>query len=261
MKKKGWTTLTMLGLAAVFLLCLGSFVFETLLKSSPPTSPVAQSMVTTAPEQLARSTTKPTDVAPATGMPKPSDTSRPTATLLPSTSTPIAATPISPMQAPAATLVQNTSTPLPLPIASKKTTALLPGLQPADVKVNLENLAFTCSDVQENKPYFIWTCKRETAQVQLRADIYGQSILSLDYINAAVMQSTLPNDDRATSFLGFIASMPYDGAEPDNARAWVEKTLPTITQSGDVRTATFGGVKYELFGIPTARVLRLGSLQ
>lgn len=56
-------------------------------------------------------------------------------------------------------------------------------------------------------------------------------------------------------------SMPYDGADPEAARAWVTDTLPTLQGAGDVRTATFGGVEYQLYGIPTARALEIGTLQ
>jgi hypothetical protein len=56
-----------------------------------------------------------------------------------------------------------------------------------------------------------------------------------------------------------MATTPYYGSEPQNARSWVEITLPTITKNGDVRVNTFGGVKFELFGIPTARELDIGE--
>ena len=52
----------------------------------------------------------------------------------------------------------------------------------------------------------------------------------------------------------------YDGADPQNARNWVGVTLPTITKSGDVREATFGGVKFLLYGIPSARFLEFGDV-
>lgn len=70
-----------------------------------------------------------------------------------------------------------------------------------------------------------------------------------------------PDDDLAASVLGFLATVPYDGAEPERARAWVEETLPTIKAAGDVRTATFGGVPFRLYGPPTARILEIGTLQ
>jgi hypothetical protein len=37
-------------------------------------------------------------------------------------------------------------------------------------------------------------------------------------------------------------------------------TLLAITTSGDVREVTFGGMKFLLYGIPTARVLEFGDL-
>ena len=74
------------------------------------------------------------------------------------------------------------------------------------------------------------------------------------------MQFGTPDNELAADFLGFMATMPYDGADPQSARNWVEGTLPTITTSGDVRDATFGGIKFLLYGIPSARFLEFGDV-
>jgi hypothetical protein len=131
---------------------------------------------------------------------------------------------------------------------------------PADVKVNLENKGFTCTNTEgPNQGYYVWTCNRDTAGVTLHVEFYARSLLTVDYIDANVLQFVEPQDDVAVSFLGFMATMPYDGAQPDKARAWVAQTLPTITQ-GEERTAEFGGVSFRLAGIPTARFMHMGDM-
>lgn len=156
-----------------------------------------------------------------------------------------------------------TKPPAPTPTTEPKKVGLLPGLQPADVKVNLENRQFKCSsaEMSADKTYYVWTCKRDSSAYQMTAIFYGRTLLTVDYINCAVVQFGQADDGIASPFLGFMATMPYDGAEPQRARTWVEQTLPTIKQSGDVREATFGGVKHRLFGIPTARNLQIGDLR
>ena len=57
-----------------------------------------------------------------------------------------------------------------------------------------------------------------------------------------------------------MATMPYDGAVQEEARNWVETTLPSLTGQGDVRENVFAGVKYSLSGIPTAFTLEMGDL-
>ena len=64
----------------------------------------------------------------------------------------------------------------------------------------------------------------------------------------------------AASFLGFMATSPYDGALQQEARDWVKSTLPTLKGQGDVREKVFAGVNYRLYGLPTAITLEMGDL-
>jgi hypothetical protein len=58
-----------------------------------------------------------------------------------------------------------------------------------------------------------------------------------------------------------MASMPYDGATPEEARAWVESTILSLEgTSGDPQQNVFGGVKYVLYGQPKALTLEMGEL-
>lgn len=183
----------------------------------------------------------------------------PTATRLPPTVTPVppTATPIPPTRPPATP----TATRLP-PTAPPVTRGNLPGLQPADVKVNLEERQFKCGSVTQGQTLYTWTCKLETAAEQFTVQIYARTLLTVDYLNVTTVKLVAAPDDSLTaqSLLGFMATMPFDGAQPAAARTWVETTLPTIKQNGDVRTATFGNVPYRLFGNPAARTLQMGAL-
>lgn len=170
---------------------------------------------------------------------KPTEKPSPTYTQVPATSTP-----------------RRTNT----PIATEELTGL-PGLNPADLTINLEDNGLECTNAQSISGGYIWTCERDTISFLMRVDIYSFStILSVDYVDAGIIFFTDPDNDLAASFLGFVATAPYDNADPSAARNWVETTLPTITEVGDIREAEFGGVEFLLFGDPSARFLEYGDL-
>ena len=172
-----------------------------------------------------------------------------------------ASTPIPPTQIPP------TFTPSPIPptftpepTATQESTALLPGLKPANVTGNLKQRGFTCDPVEQVQPYYITTCTKDSVDYSLRVDIWGREAIAVDWIDSSVLQVANPDQGFAASFLGLMATMPYDGAVQEEARNWVETTLPSLTGQGDVREKVFAGVKYRLSGISTAFTLEMGDL-
>jgi hypothetical protein len=148
----------------------------------------------------------------------------------------------------------------PSPIPTEKDSALLPGLKPADVTVNLEQRGFICNSAEEGQLYYLRTCNKDTSDYSLHVEIYGRELFSVDLIDSTVLQFGTPDNEFTASFLGFMATMPYDGATQEEARDWVETTLPTLQGEGDVREKVFAGVNYRLFGLPTAITLEMGDL-
>jgi hypothetical protein len=63
-----------------------------------------------------------------------------------------------------------------------------------------------------------------------------------------------PSDTIAANALGFLATLPYQGSEPERARAWV------VANISRAATLTIGGAKLTLSGNPRARVLQISSL-
>lgn len=142
-----------------------------------------------------------------------------------------------------------------------KSSAVIPGLAPVDVTLNMKERGFDCTTAERGQLYYTWVCTRENANYTLRVDVFSREINTVDYVSATVLQFVSPDDELAASFLGFVATLPYSGAQPEDARAWVEATLPTLTGEGDVRERPFGGVMFQLYGIPTARILDMGELK
>jgi len=63
-----------------------------------------------------------------------------------------------------------------------------------------------------------------------RAEFFGHPVCCIEYVTATVMIGGADNQV-ATNFLSFIATSPYDGAEPERSRAWVEENV-----GGDLET-------------------------
>lgn len=142
------------------------------------------------------------------------------------------------------------------------TQAIIPGLNPADITVNLEQRGLTCAPVEEWAVYYFRSCKgSEGDLVDIEVSIFGKQLFEVDYISASVYQyHSTPEPAIAAPFLGYMATLPYDGATPEVARMWVESTLPSITleESGANK---FGDVYYRLLGPPFAYTLAIGFIE
>lgn len=136
-----------------------------------------------------------------------------------------------------------TTPPTPLP------TAALPELGPPDLTLNLKDKGFTCTGAEERElfdlTYFVWSCQGSTGGIRMTANAYARRLATVDYVSAKVY---FPDAAIAAPFLGFVATLPYAGSEPAQARQWVEATLPEIQDELAVKETMFGGVPYRLSG-------------
>ena len=200
-------------------------------------------------------------VSSSTDTPEPTSTDTPafTETPVPSTETPIE----EPTAAPTNTPV-STDTPEPTDTTSPTKPAGLPGLAQADVKLNMEDRGFTCSDLdsdeQDGVTYYFRDCTNEIGEVDLYVGTISRTITGVDAIEASIAFLDGQGDDQlAASFLGFVATMPYDGSQPTQARAWVESNI-TEVDTGKPEETEISGVKMMLVGPPTARILQMGEV-
>ena len=154
----------------------------------------------------------------------------------------------------------STSTAEPTP--NPKLTGQLPGLSPANVTVSLEQQNFTCTQVKKGQVYYERTCiKGLPSTALLRVVITGRETSIVDFIETSVRQNENSENKIAIEFLSFMATRPYDGATPEDARKWIENTIPTLSgKPDDAQEGVFGGVKYVLSGTPSALMLEMGEL-
>lgn len=148
------------------------------------------------------------------------------------------------------------------PTADSQVTGQLPGLSPVNVTVNLEGQKFTCTQVKKEVAYYERTCLKGLPSTTLfQVVISGREPFIVDFIKASVRQNENPDNQTATELLSFVATMPYDGATPEDARKWVESTIPALSgKPEDAHEMMFGGVKYVIYGPPTALTLEIGEL-
>jgi len=134
----------------------------------------------------------------------------------------------------------------------------IPGLTPQDVYLSLENRGFTCSEpeVMGHENDVRWTCERQEAKGRYLVEINSKDANSVRLLKAWVIADDPARADAlAQDFLGYIARVPYEGAQPEEAKAWVEHSV------GSKASAKFGGVSYTLAAKAGRRFLGLEKLE
>src|SRR5829696_1333549 len=130
----------------------------------------------------------------------------------------------------------------------------IPGLTPQDVYLNLENKGFKCSEPELMGPdnEVRWTCEKQDVQGEYLVEINSSDANSVRLIEAWVISNEPARAEAlAQDFLGYVARVPYEGAHPQEAKAWVEQNV------GSKVSAEFGGVSYTLGGKAGRRFLEL----
>jgi hypothetical protein len=134
----------------------------------------------------------------------------------------------------------------------------IPGLTPQDVYLNLENKGFKCSEpkLMGHQNEVRWTCEKQEAQGEYLIKIDSSDANSVRLVKARVIsQDPARADALAQDFLGYVARVPYEGAQPEEAKAWVKQNV------GSKVSAEFGGVSYTLGAKAGSRFLELEKLE
>lgn len=101
----------------------------------------------------------------------------------------------------------------------------------------------------------IWECKGKSPTADLWSNTFGYAEDRIDAWKGQIMPlQTGDYSDEAKAFLGHLAAVPYDGADPARAREWLETNLM------DKATTTIGGVKFELTGNNLVRILSMSRV-
>ena len=101
-----------------------------------------------------------------------------------------------------------------------------------------------------------WTCERQDAKGRYLVEINSKDANSVRLLKAWVISRKRARADAlAQDFLGYVARVPYEGAQPEEAKAWVEQSV------GSKASAKFGDVSYTLAAKADRRFLKLEKLE
>jgi hypothetical protein len=128
----------------------------------------------------------------------------------------------------------------------------LPGLTPDDVTEYFEERGLACGEVAldaSGEP----TCQREGPDGRAEVFVMTRTPGAVETVNVHAYPAggALSADLRA--LLLDAAALPYRGADPEEARAWVADALPAPAAEGS-RTQ-IGPAQFMLVGTPGARIL------
>jgi hypothetical protein len=118
----------------------------------------------------------------------------------------------------------------------------LVGLHASDLVKGFRERGLTCKDAVLEKDTWHYVCESSTPLVQYRAEFYAKVPGRVEYIRVLVAQSGAAKLELAAPLLAFLANQRYQGAEPDKARAWVEKAVSSPGQT------VFGIAKFKVSG-------------
>ncbi len=99
-----------------------------------------------------------------------------------------------------------------------------------------------------------WECRPPSAAggVEREVSIVGQDAERIRLVTARISSDNeMPSEEAAADFLGSVAALPYEEANPGEARQWVNEN---VTSGGKL---TIGTASIELYGEERARILRL----
>jgi hypothetical protein len=137
----------------------------------------------------------------------------------------------------------------------------IPGLNASDLVDRLFEFGFDCSAPEIQGEHHIRYCNFETSEYQFSVTIWGSTPDTVDLIEAAAFYfGDLDYSGLTSIVFEMIAEVPYDGADPESAGAWLEATIPEIQNIGDEALTDFGGVRYYLYAFPSAHMFEIGRL-
>ena len=148
-------------------------------------------------------------------------------------------------------------TPVPPSPTTPPSPSFIQGLTRVDVTINLERRGFQCSGQQFMRNRVAWVCRSAAldGSYEFTVDIQGASSTQIDFVNAiALNYGSRPTEQVAVDFLGYIASVPYEGSRPAEARQWL---IQNIAAGGEM---TIGTAHFRLFGSGRNRNLQITSL-
>jgi hypothetical protein len=130
---------------------------------------------------------------------------------------------------------------------------VISGLQAVDVYLNLTNKGFEKKGPRKLVDMIETTCESVEAFGTLHVSIVGPSVGPVSYVVASGTNTSREQTGALMAdFFGYIATIPYDDAEPENAKRWV---IENINRNAQRR---FGSAQFEIIAnAERARILKI----
>ncbi len=129
------------------------------------------------------------------------------------------------------------------------------GLTVPDIASYLSERGLSCEGpTPRGETMSSWECRAssQSGNVEREISIVGQDPERVRSVTATVYgDGRMPPEEAVADFLGFVAALPYEGAEPAQAKHWVKEH---VTSGGKL---AIGSANFELYGEEQARVLRI----
>jgi hypothetical protein len=158
------------------------------------------------------------------------------------------------------------TTPRPDPTkttGTRSNISVIPGLSPSDIKVNLEDRGFTCTDASsvtesDGQKSYLWYCDRKEDLLEYHVDFSSKSLGEVEYLDASILQFSTPLLEISSPFLEYMATSAFLNSPTlqVEAKNWVSKSLESKKDSEHVAT-TINGVDLELFGTSSALMITI----
>lgn len=131
---------------------------------------------------------------------------------------------------------------------------IIPGITAADITRNFENKGFRCT-MQTGRLHPEWLCTVELPNNVGEARIlaHGYSPTRILFVTGTVITWGIPVADAAAPILGYLSTLPYEGSEPQKARAWVENAV----RAGVEQSIEIGPVRFTVYGTEQSRILEI----
>ncbi len=100
----------------------------------------------------------------------------------------------------------------------------IPGLIAADIYVDLQNKGFKIEKQIKNDYTSIYCESRSTSE-NLNVVISGCSPDEIVAIEASAVDYTGNKEENITNFLAYVATLHYQGSEPEKAKTWVKENI------------------------------------
>lgn len=128
----------------------------------------------------------------------------------------------------------------------------IPGIAGVDVYGNLKDRGFSVKrDIGKNSVF--WICESSNPMASYRVDVTARTPSQVMFVSGTLLYfGDKKVNSFAEPFFGYLATLPYTGSNPEEARKWVEKNIGNIGAKTSI-----GDVEFLISGNERSRILQL----